>query len=1188
MDEVSLRTPGTFTRDMVLLLVVLLFAWGAVADYLDRYRQQAVANVLEQTLNAQNLAWEAAQRIYQVKADQFYTALVAHPHTQPMMQRAQDPALRDLARQSLQEHLQPLYQQMHAAGLERLHLHLPDSSSFLRFHHPSLFGDDLSTLRPSVVWVNAMQQPLSGFEAGRLSSGFRHLYPILGTDEQPLGSVELSVPFNRLRTELSALLPGREFELLLYAEAVAHNLFAEQKLLYLPKLGPGHFIIATPHQDLTDSLPSLSPVTQQIFMALAKHTLARRQLTLGHSQAVVVMLNARAYTVTMTAVHDLHQNTVGFVTAYAPEPRISAIQRSFWTTLALATLLLALLGLAAYLMLRENRNKQRERQRLQTINDTLSEGVYVMDEHGVITHINRRACELLGYTPEQLAGHTAHHRFHCHANNAHTPLSQCPIFTTVSKGQEYAAHEQFRRADGHIFSVWVRSRPILQGGNHRGSVTSFSDISEQMQMQTALKESEARYRTVVESVQEVIFQLDQHGHWCFLNPAWTRITGLDIANTLGSHFLGAFHADDRALNQQMFQALALGEKKYCRYQTRCLQHQGGVRWLEVYSQAQHSAEGTFCGIAGTLTDITERKHTEQRLRLAASVFTAAHEGIMITDTQGTIVEVNETFSRITGYLRKEVLGRNPRLLKSGQHAQVYYENLWHALRKQGHWSGELWNRRKNGELYAQLANISAVHNSQGQIEHYVALFTDITPIKEHQKQLEHIAHFDALSGLPNRVLLADRLRTALLQAQRRGQMLALAYLDLDGFKAINDSFGHHTGDELLIVLSQRMQQTLRAGDTLARLGGDEFVVVLVDLEAASDAEPVLQRLLAAVAEPVPLRGRFFTVSASIGVTAFPQDDGDADQLLRHADQAMYVAKQMGKNRYHWFDLDQDADIRIQQKTLSEIQQALQSGAFVLYYQPKVNLKTGALIGAEALIRWQHPQHGLLSPGSFLPLIEDRPLGAQLDEWTIAQAMQQIIAWQQQGLHIPISVNVGAQLLQQSDFFSRLCVLFETHPQVNPMHLELEILETSALEDMQHVANTLQRCRELGVGLALDDFGTGYSSLSYLKKLPTNVLKIDQSFVRDMLEDPDDLSIVKAVLGLAGAFGRTVVAEGVESSEHARVLRALGCEFAQGYGIAKPMPAAQLPIWLEAWRMEEAIRQERERQNLQPTGPISLF
>ncbi|WP_006787185.1 EAL domain-containing protein [Thiorhodospira sibirica] len=1188
MDEVSLRTPGKFTKDVVLLLVVLLFAWGAVADYLDRYRQQTVANILELTLHSQHLAWEAAQRVYQVKADGFFSAFIEHPQTLLSLQQAQDPALRDAARQTLLEHLKPLYLQMQALGLERLHVHLPDSSSFLRFHHPGLFGDDLSTLRPSVAWVNAMQQPLSGFEAGRLSSGFRHLYPILGADQQPLGSVEFSVPFNSLRTELASLLPGREFELLLHAEALTHILFAEQKLLYLPKVGSGHFVIVNPHQGLTDTQPGLPRLSQQIFASLAKHQGVSRQLHLGHSQAVALPINGHIYTLALTTVHDLHQQAVGFVASYAPQPRISAAERSFWVTLGLATLLLMLLGLAGYIMLRENRTKLCERQRLQTINDTLSEGVYVMDEHGVITHINRRASELLNYTPKQLAGHTAHHLFHCHANNAYTPLSQCPIFKTVSAGQEYTAQEQFRRADGSIFSVWVRSRPIIQDGVNTGSVTSFSDISEQVQMQTALKASEARYRAVVETVQEVIFQIDEYGQWCFLNPAWARITGFDVATTLGTHFLGTLHPDERALNQRMFQDLALGEKKYCRYETRCLQQQGGVRWLEVYSQALYTPEGDFCGISGTLTDITTRKNTEQRLRLAASVFTSAHEGIMITDTEGTIVEVNETFSRITGYLRKEVLGRNPRLLKSGQHAQVYYENLWHSLRNQGHWSGELWNRRKNGELYAQLANISAVRNSQGQTEHYVTLFTDITPIKEHQKQLEHIAHFDALSGLPNRVLLADRLRTALLQAQRRGQMLALAYLDLDGFKAINDSYGHHTGDELLIVLSQRMQETLRAGDTLARLGGDEFVVVLVDLDSISDAEPVLQRLLAAVAKPVPLHGRFFTVSASIGVTAFPQDDGDADQLLRHADQAMYVAKQMGKNRYHWFDLDQDADIRIQQKTLSEIQQALESGAFVLHYQPKVNLKTGALIGAEALIRWQHPQHGLLSPASFLPLIEDCPLGARLDEWTIGQAMLQITAWQQQGLHVPISVNIGAQLLQQGEFFSRLCALFEAHPEVNPMHLELEILETSALEDMQHVANTLKRCRELGVGLALDDFGTGYSSLSYLKKLPTNVLKIDQSFVRDMLEDPDDLSIVKAVLGLASAFGHTVVAEGVESSEHARVLRALGCEFAQGYGIAKPMPADQLPIWLDAWRMEEAIRQQRERQHLQPAGPVSLF
>ncbi|QEY18250.1 EAL domain-containing protein [Cellvibrio sp. KY-GH-1] len=606
-------------------------------------------------------------------------------------------------------------------------------------------------------------------------------------------------------------------------------------------------------------------------------------------------------------------------------------------------------------------------------------------------------------------------------------------------------------------------------------------------------------------------------------------------------------------------------------------------WSQPIYSAQGQVLGTFAlynnearnptdyelGLIDSETRLTslaiEQSHAESRLQMAASVFTHAREGILITDCQGNIIEANQVFADITGYSREEALGKNPRFLQSGLHDKDFYSALWQSLLQTGNWYGEVWNRRKNGELYAAMMTISAVQDIHGITQNYVNLFTDITPLKEHQRQLEYIAHYDALTGLPNRVLLADRLKQAMARSHRSARSLAVLYLDLDGFKAVNDQHGHDTGDQLLVNISHRLKEVLREGDTLARIGGDEFVVVMVDLERPQDYEAVLNRLLSVAAEPVTLNQHLLLVSASIGATLYPQDDADADQLLRHADQAMYLAKQAGKNCYHLFDIAKDIAVKTQRESLEHIRIALDRKEFVLHYQPQVNMRTGEIVGAEALVRWQHPERGLLSPAHFLPVIEDHPLSIELGDWVINDALQQIAHWQRLGLLIPVSVNIGALQLQRSEFVTQLAAQLAAHPQVPPAYLQLEIVETSALEDIAEVADIMRRCRDLGVSFAVDDFGTGYSSLTYLKRLPAELLKIDQTFVRDMLDDADDLAIVKGVIGLANAFHRQVIAEGVETVAHGELLIPLGCELAQGYGIARPMPAADLPAWAANWK-----------------------
>jgi diguanylate cyclase (GGDEF)-like protein/PAS domain S-box-containing protein len=565
----------------------------------------------------------------------------------------------------------------------------------------------------------------------------------------------------------------------------------------------------------------------------------------------------------------------------------------------------------------------------------------------------------------------------------------------------------------------------------------------------------------------------------------------------------------------------------------------------------------------------EKEHLLQKLKRAASVFSSAHESIIITDSTATITEVNDAFSYITGYSPDDVLGKNPRILQSGRQSPEFYVEMWNAILTKGHWHGEIWNRRKNGDIYPEMMTISAVKSDAGNVQHYISVSTDITDIKTYQGQLEHIAHFDSLTNLPNRVLLADRLRQAIMQCQRRNLSLSVVFLDLDGFKAVNDSHGHNVGDELLIEVSHRMKEALREGDTLARIGGDEFIAVMIDLEKTEDSEPVLERLLKSAAYPITVNDIKMQVSASIGVAFYPQDGVTSDQLMRRADQAMYVAKQAGKNRYHHFDIAQDNAVKIQLKNIDNIRSALDRSEFVMHFQPKVNMRTSEVIGLEALIRWQHPVRGLIASLEFLSAIEGHAISLEMGEWVIGAALRQISQWRSIGINLPISVNITAYQLQQDNFAKRLAALLSAHPEVPPHRLELEILETSVLSDINRVSATMNACHDLGVRFALDDFGTGYSSLNHLRHLPAHMIKIDQSFVRDMLDDADDLAIVKGVVGLAKAFQRDVIAEGVETIEHGEALLKLDCELAQGYGIAKPMPSGDIPEWISSWKADDS-------------------
>jgi diguanylate cyclase (GGDEF)-like protein/PAS domain S-box-containing protein len=840
---------------------------------------------------------------------------------------------------------------------------------------------------------------------------------------------------------------------------------------------------------------------------------------------------------------------------------------------------------------------------LQQIMDTSSVSIFLLNTQGDFTHVNRRMGEMFRCSLEVLKSQN-------YVDLVDEPEREASRALTLQllagELDSTDVERRYQRADGSWFWGHQAGRRLVDAnGQIVGLVGVLEDITDKkLARQRQQSHSEVLHllsekaplsvvlERIVRNVEAIhpdalcsVLLLDadgihlRHGAAPSLPDFFTQaIDGVAIGVGVGSCGTAAFTKERVVVDD------IASHPWWVPYRDIAQQAQLGACWSQPVLSAQGDVLGTFAiyhrlptrpeafeldlieGEAQLTALAIEKNRADARLQLAASVFDHARECIVITDAESTIVEVNEMFSLVTGYTREEAVGQNSRaLLQSGRHSDEFYAARRQTILETGFWVGEVWNQRKNGEVFAEMLTISLVRDAQGGPQNFVALFTDITPMKEHQRQLEHIAHFDSLTNLPNRVLLADRLHQALSQCQRRGHSVAVVYLDLDGFKAVNDAHGHAMGDELLVVLAQRMKSVLREGDTLARIGGDEFVAVLVDLEHLREAEPLLQRLLKAASDPVDVAGVPLRVSASVGVTIYPQDNAESDLLLRHADQAMYVAKQAGKNRYHLFDVAQDAATKHQHEDLDRIRHALVHNEFVLFYQPKVNMQTGAVMGAEALIRWQHPERGLLPPAAFLSTIENHAFSIDVGEWVIATALQQMAQWQAHALHLPVSVNIGARQLQQPQFSTRLAELLARFPSVAPHSLELEILETSALEDLTQVCQTIIDCQAQGVRFALDDFGTGYSSLSHLRHLPAEVIKVDQSFVRDMLEDPNDLAIVKGVIGLAAAFRREVIAEGVETIAHGTLLLGLGCPLAQGYGIARPMPASAVPDWVAQWR-----------------------
>lgn len=580
-------------------------------------------------------------------------------------------------------------------------------------------------------------------------------------------------------------------------------------------------------------------------------------------------------------------------------------------------------------------------------------------------------------------------------------------------------------------------------------------------------------------------------------------------------------------------------------------------------------DGSLGGLIGAIVDITERKQAEAALytekERAEVTLSSIGDAVITTDIDGRVQTLNPVAQQLTGWALQDAKGKpfDEVFNVINESSRQPAENI--ALRAisggKGVGDTNIVLLARSGKEFAIEDSAAPIRDKDGKTLGCVMVFHDVSEKRRLIQQISWQAGHDTLTNLPNRVLLGDRLKRAIASAQRQNKLLAVCLLDLDEFKPVNDQYGHEVGDRLLVEVAERLVVALRGGDTVARLGGDEFVLLLNDLKNMDEMDPALTRILTAISTPFVIQGIPIVVSASIGVAIYPFDDSDPDTLMRHADQGMYLAKQSGRNRIRMFDAAQDQLVQERHLKLERVRQALQHGEFVLYYQPKVNMRSGEVIGMEALLRWQHPERGLVGPLDFLPLIEQSDLIVDIGEWVMHEVLAQIAQWAVGGRNLPVSVNIAAHHLQRRDFVARLTEILRRHSSVSPRLLELEILESVALGDIQAIRSVITACQALGVSFSVDDFGTGYSSLTYLKQLPANTLKIDQSFVRNMLDDKEDLALVEGVISLASVFNREVIAEGVETVEHGVMLMRLGCDAAQGYGIARPMPAGEVAEWV---------------------------
>lgn len=740
------------------------------------------------------------------------------------------------------------------------------------------------------------------------------------------------------------------------------------------------------------------------------------------------------------------------------------------------------------------------------------------------------------------------------------------LWETLQRGEIWKGELINKRKNGSEYIEWALISPVIQPD---GSITHYlainEDITERKRIECRLIESESHLRAIIQNEPECIKIVGAEGQLVEMNPAGLAMIQADnFAQVSGVSVLDLVVPEHRQAFADMHQQVLAGASVLLEFEIIGLK--GTRRWMETHAVPMKDANGNDCQLAIT-RDISQRKENENLLRIAATAF-ESQEGMMVTDGNTTILRVNKAFTKITGYTAEEAIGKTPNLLKSGRHPPDFYAELWDSINRTGEWDGEIWNRRKSGDDYPQHMMIKAVKDLNLKVTHYVCTLTDFTHRKAAADKIERLAFYDPLTGLPNRQLLHDRLKPALANSRRSGLHGALLFIDLDNFKALNDTLGHDMGDLLLKQVAERLVTCVREIDTVARLGGDEFVVMLEDLNAdllvaIKQAELIGEKVIGVINQPFQLMAYNYLSTPSIGITLFKGQHESADQLLKHADIAMYQAKTSGRNTLCFFDPQMQENVSAKVSMQTDLRQALDQQQFELYYQIQVDA-TDRVLGAEALIRWLHPERGPVSPGDFIPLAEEIGIIQAIGHWVLEKACGQIQVWQQDPLtcDLTLSVNVSPKQFFQTDFVNQVESLIHCYA-INPHLLKLELTESILIKNVEDTIATMNQLGAIGVQFSLDDFGTGYSSLQYLKKLPLNQLKIDQSFVRDLAIDSGDQAIVRTIIAMAKSLGLNVIAEGVETLEQQQFLLGSDCVHFQGYLFSKPLPINQFEDLLKS-------------------------
>ncbi|MET0042068.1 MAG: PAS domain S-box protein, partial [Candidatus Thiodiazotropha sp. 6PLUC3] len=774
----------------------------------------------------------------------------------------------------------------------------------------------------------------------------------------------------------------------------------------------------------------------------------------------------------------------------------------------------------------------------------------------VITEANEAAWLIHGYTREEFIGRPV-------ADLDDEEGKQLVRSRTdeIMSGHPFYIENEHVRKDGSKFSVAVNAKRIDIGNDPPLILTTEFDITDRKHAEESLAENERRLRATFDQAAVGIARLSIDGEWLEVNDKLCEIVGYSREELLTKTFQDITYHEDLDGDLKLYQEALAGTRDNYAIDKRYIRKSGRLIWIRLSVALVRADDRTPLYFISVIEDINERKKAEEKLREAAAVFRSTGEGVTITDIDGVILDVNDAFTKITGYSRNEVIGENPRILKSGRHDDKFYSDMWGELLKYGHWHGEIWNRTKNGTIYPEMLTVNAVENEIGETTGYVGVFADISSLKSTEARLAHMAHHDPLTDLPNRMLFRDRLKHALAGAKRNNTKVAVIFLDLDHFKNVNDTLGHSVGDQLLIEIAQRMKMLIRTGDTVGRISGDEFCLLFEDLKSIADAVPLVEKLLSVFLSSFVVNEQALGISASIGVAVYPDNSKDTDALLSFADAAMYEAKDAGRNTYRFYTKAMTDQALEYSFVHSALREGLEKSQFFLVYQPQINLTTKELVGLEVLVRWQHPDRGLIPPSDFIPVAEQGGLIRELGAWILKTACEQGRSWLDKKLEFGrLFVNIAGQQIHDEGFVEQVRkTLSDTGLPVE--RLGLEVTESFVMRASDHATDYLLKLRDIGVELAIDDFGTGYSSLSYLKTLPIDKLKIDQSFVRDIPGDADDMAIAEAVIAMGRALKLKVIAEGVEDQIQAEFLLSKGCQEAQGYLYARPKTANDLKEWL---------------------------